>query len=126
MRARAAERCGPRCGERAEPGKALGRAQQELVTSLRSFPESAATQTELAWLLAQRGDAAEAEHALAAALALDPSAGRPHVIRGVLAARAGRFGDALASWKTARDLDPALPNIDRMIDEASRRLAPPK
>jgi hypothetical protein len=43
----------------------------------------------------------------------------------VVAARAGRYTDALASWKTARSLDPATPNIDRMIDEASRRLSTP-
>jgi predicted CXXCH cytochrome family protein len=107
-------------------GEALSRAQVELAESLRSVPESASQQTTLAWLLAQRGDAAGADDAVRAALALDARVARPHVIRGVLAARAGRFDAALASWRRARELDPTTPNIDRMIDEAQRRLAPPR
>jgi predicted CXXCH cytochrome family protein len=106
-------------------GAALARAQGELAESLRSFPESAPQQATLAWLLAQRGDAAAAEEAVRATVALDASFARPHVIRGVLAARAGRFDQALASWRKARELDPATPNIDRMIDEASKRVTPP-
>ncbi|MGE0362297.1 MAG: cytochrome c3 family protein [Vicinamibacterales bacterium] len=107
-------------------GEALAGAQHDLAESLRSFPESAVQQTTLAWLLAQRGDAEGAEAAVRAALALDERAARPHVIRGVLAARAGRFDDALASWRTARELNPATPNIDRMIEEAQRRVTPPR
>ncbi len=107
-------------------GEALSRAQTELAESLRSVPESASQQATLAWLLTQRGEAAAAEEAVRAALALDARFARPHVIRGVLAARAGRFDDALASWRRARELDPTTPNIDRMIDEAQRRAAPPR
>jgi predicted CXXCH cytochrome family protein len=107
-------------------GEALSRAQIELAESLRSVPESASQQATLAWLLAQRGEAAAAEEAVRAAIALDARFARPHVIRGVLAARAGRFDDALASWRRARALDPATPNIDRMIEEAQRRAAPPR
>ena len=95
-------------------------------TSLRSFPDSAPQQASLAWLLAQRGEADAAEQAVRAAIALDAKFARPHVIRGVLAARAGRYDVALASWRTARDLDPQTPNIDRMIDEAQRRATPPR
>ncbi|MGD9905101.1 MAG: cytochrome c3 family protein [Vicinamibacterales bacterium] len=105
-------------------GEALARAQDDLAESLRSFPESPAQQATLAWLLAQRGDVAGAEAAVRAALMLDERFARPHVIRGVMAARAGRFDEALASWRTARSLDPATPNIDRMIDEAERRVTP--
>jgi predicted CXXCH cytochrome family protein len=107
-------------------GEALTRAQDDLAASLRSFPDSAPQQSSLAWLYAQRGQIAEAQAAIAAAVAVDPTLARPHVIRGVLAARAGRFDDALASWRTARDLDPRTPNIDRMIDEAQRRVTPPR
>lgn len=106
-------------------GAALARAQDEMAQSLRSFPESPTQQTSLAWLLAQQGDNQAADAAAAAAIALDPAFARPHVIRGVLAARAGRFTDAIASWKTARQLDPATPNIDKLIDEATRRAAAP-
>ncbi len=106
-------------------GEALARAQEDLIASLRSFPELAPQQSQLAWLLAERGNDVEAERAAAAAIAIDASLARPWVVRGVVAARAGRFADALAAWKTARDRDPATPNIDRMIDEATRRLAPP-
>ncbi len=107
-------------------GEALARAQLELAASLRSFPESAPQQAALAWLHAERGEAEAAERAVDAALAVDPALARPYVIRGVLAARAGRFGDALASWKAARERDPGTPNIDRMIDEATRRAAQPR
>lgn len=105
-------------------GQALANAQRDLATSLQSFPESATMQAALAWLHAQRGEDADAARVVEAALALDPSAARPYVIRGVLAARAGRFAEALASWQTARDRDPATPNIDKMIDEATRRVTP--
>ena len=107
-------------------GEALAKAQLELAASLRSFPESAPQQAALAWLHAERGEVEAAERAVDAALAVDPALARPYVIRGVLAARAGRFNDALASWKTARERDPRTPNIDRMIDEATRRSALPK
>lgn len=107
-------------------GEALSRAQNDLAESLRSFADSASQQTTLAWLLAQRGEADAAEAAVRAALALDARFARPHVIRGVLAARAGRFDNALASWRRAREIDPKTPNIDRMIDEAQRRVAPPR
>ena len=106
-------------------GEALTRAQQELAASLRSFPESAPMQTTLAWLQTLRGEDAEAAGTVAAAIALDPSAARPYVIRGLLAARAGRLADAISAWKAARERDPATPNIDTMIDEATRRLAAP-
>ena len=107
-------------------GEALTRAQDDLAESLRSFPDSAAQQASLAWLYAQRGQAGEAEAAVAAAIAVDPALARPYVIRGVLAARAGRFDDALAAWRTARERNPKTPNIDRMIDEAQRRVTPPR
>ena len=82
-------------------------------------------QTTLAWLQTLRGEDAEAAGTVAAAIALDPSAARPYVIRGLLAARAGRLADAISAWKAARERDPATPNIDTMIDEATRRLAGP-
>jgi hypothetical protein len=59
-------------------------------------------------------------------LKLNPAFARPYVVRGVLAARSGRFPEALASWKAARQRDPATPNIDRMIEEATRRVTPVK
>ncbi len=107
-------------------GAALAKAQDELMVSLRSFPDSAAQQAALAWLLTQRGETAEAERVLDAALKVDPGLARLYVIRGVLAARAGRFGDALTSWRTARERDPHTPNIDTMIEEATRRSQPPR
>ncbi len=106
-------------------GQTLAQAQLELAESLRSFPESATQQATLAWLHAERGETEAAERAVDAALAVDATMARPHVIRGVLAARAGRFADAATSWKAARARDPRTPNIDRMIEEATRRAAPP-
>ena len=104
-------------------GEALSRAQADYDASLRAFPESAPGMAALAWLHALKGDDAEASRAADAALALDQNMARPYVIRGVLAARAGRLADAIAAWKKARSLDAATPNIDTMIDEASKRLA---
>lgn len=104
-------------------GEALARAQGELIDSLRSFPDSAAQQALLAWVHAQRGEDLDAVRAADAAGRVDPTLARPYVVRGVVAARAGRFADALAEWKAAKQRDPGTPNIDRMIDEAARRLA---
>jgi len=104
-------------------GDALSRAQADLDARLRAFPESASGMASLAWLHALKGDDAEATRAVDAALALDATQARPHVIRGVLAARAGKLADAIAAWKKARSLDAATPNIDTMIDEATKRLA---
>ena len=109
-------------------GEALARAQADYAASLRSFPESPSGMASLAWLHALKGEDAEAARTVDAALALDPNVARPYVIRGVLAARAGKLADAITAWKKARSLDAATPNIDRMIDEAGRRLAgnPPR
>lgn len=106
-------------------GEALQRAQRELIDSLREFPDSAAQQALLAWVYAQRGEDADAARAADAAGAVDPALARPYVIRGVLAARAGKFSEALTQWKAAKERDPGTPNIDRMIDEATKRLASP-
>lgn len=106
-------------------GEALARAQQDLIVHLQSFPDQAPEQAQLAWLHTERGEDAEAARAADAAIAIDATLARPWVVRGVLAARAGRFADAVTAWKTARERDPATPNIDRLIDEATRRLAQP-
>ena len=104
-------------------GEALARAQQDLADEPARRSRSR-RRCRRRWPGCTRSVARtpRPSRAVAAALALDPSAARPYVIRGVLAARAGRFADAIASWKAARDRDPATPNIDRMIDEATRRL----
>lgn len=106
-------------------GQALLVAQQELIDSLRSFPDSASEQALLAWVHAERGEDDAAVRAADAAARVDPTLARPYVVRGVIAARNGRFAEALAQWKAAKERDPATPNIDRLIDEATRRLASP-
>ena len=106
-------------------GEALARAQQDLATSLRSFPESAPMQPRWPGWTRSAAKTPTRPGSSTPRSPSSPSAARPYVINGVLAARAGRFSDALASWKTARDRDPATPNIDQMIDEAKRRLAAP-
>jgi predicted CXXCH cytochrome family protein len=102
-------------------GEALARAQDDLATSLGMFTDSAAQHTELGWLEAERGHATTAREALDAAIHLEPTYARPVVIKGVLAARENRFGEALELWKKARSLEPSYPNIDKLIEEAERR-----
>jgi hypothetical protein len=103
------------------PGEALARALDEWADSLRTFNDVAADHTTLGWLEAQRGRRDEAEKALKSAIALDPADARPHVYLGVLAAREGRFNDAVRHFKAAKAISPSYQNLDRLLDEASRR-----
>ena len=59
--------------------------------------------------------------ALDTAIRLDPKAARPLVIKGVIAAREGRFKEASELWRKAKALEPGYPNIDRLIEEAEKR-----
>jgi predicted CXXCH cytochrome family protein len=102
-------------------GLALRRAQDEYAASLQTFPDVAANQASLGWLLASRGETDAALRALRLAVTLDPADPRPRVYLGVMAARAGRYDEAIDEWRAARQLNPAYPNIDRLIAEAERR-----
>ena len=102
-------------------GAALARAQDEWAASLQTFNDEARDQTSLGWLELSRGHDAEGAAALNAAIALDPSAARPHVYLGVGAARAGRFDEAAKQFTAAKSLQPSYPNIDRLIEEAQKR-----
>ena len=101
-------------------GAALARAQDEWAESLRTFNDDGRDQAALGWLELSRGRTPAAVEALNAAIALDPSAARPHVYLGVIAARAARYDDALKQFTLARSLQPGYPNIDRLIEEARR------
>ena len=68
-----------------------------------------------------RGRRSEAENALNTAIALDPSDARPHVYLGVLAARDGRFDQAVQHFKAAKAISPRYQNLDRLLAEASKR-----
>ena len=102
-------------------GQALARAQDEWAESLRTFNDVAADHTALGWLEAARGRSEEAAKELRVAIALDPRDARPHVYLGVLAARAGRYDEALQHFKAAKTIDPAYQNLDRLIEESSKR-----
>jgi tetratricopeptide repeat protein/HEAT repeat protein/doubled CXXCH motif protein/cytochrome c554/c'-like protein len=102
-------------------GAALSRAQDEWAESLRTFNDVAHDQTMLGWLELSRGNVPTAVEALNAALAIDPSRAQPHVYLGVIAARAGRYDDALKQFTTAKSLQPAYPNLDKLIEEARSR-----
>lgn len=104
-------------------GAALARAQDEYADSLRTFPDLSADHTSLAWLEASRGRPEEAGRRFTVAIMLDPVDPRPRVLRGVVAARAGRYEDAVRDWQAARALQPDYPNIDRLIEEARKRIA---
>ena len=105
-------------------GAALTHAQSEYGQSLRAFPDSAADQASLGWLQASIGLTGAATRSLQDARTLDPNDARPLVYLGVIAAKAGRYTDAIASWQQAKKLNPAYPNIDRLINEASQRVPP--
>jgi len=106
------------------PGKAgevLARAQDEYASALLVFPDAASNHAALGWLEAERGRVAEAKVAVENAIRLDPNASRPWVIKGVIAARDGNYAEAVDLWRKARSLDPAFPNIDRLIEEGEKR-----
>jgi HEAT repeat protein len=102
-------------------GELLARAQDEYAQALSDFPDASANHTALGWLNAERHRPAEAVAALDRAISLEPRAARPLVIKGVIAAREGRFADAIGLWRKAKSLEPSYPNIDRLIAEAERR-----
>ena len=101
-------------------GEFLARAQDEYGASLAAFPDIAANHTTLGWLESERGRQDAAAHALETALSLEPQHVRARVYRGIVAARSGQLADAIKHWRDAKKIDPAYPNLDRMIAEAER------
>ena len=102
-------------------GAALTHAQDEWSSSLRTFNDVASDHTTLGWLDSARGMIDEASRELRVAVSLDPADAKAHVYLGVIAARAGRFDEALQEFKAAKTLSPTYPNVDILIDEASKR-----
>ena len=102
-------------------GEALTRAQDDYAAALSAFPDAASNYTALGWLEMERGRPAQADEALQTAMRLDPRAARPLVIKGLVAARAGRFGEAIDLWRKARGLEPNYPRVDDLIREAEQR-----
>ena len=104
-------------------GAVLTKAQDEYALSLASFPDVASNHTARGWLEAERGRLDSAQQALDTAIHLQPDAPRPYVLKGVLAARHGRFQEAIDLWKKAKAMDPAYPRIEALIEEAEKRKA---
>jgi len=102
-------------------GEALGRAQDEFALALGQFPDAASNHAALGWLEAERQRSVPAIAALDTAIRLDPKIARPLVLKGVIAAREGRFKEAAELWRKAKSLEPGYPNIDRLIEEAEKR-----
>ena len=102
-------------------GEALKRAQQDYIASLEAFPDVASNHAARGWLEAERGNLSEAEHALDDALKVESKYAFPWVVRGVLAARAARYVEAVGFWKQAKAIDATYPNLDQLIAEAERR-----
>jgi tetratricopeptide (TPR) repeat protein len=102
-------------------GEALMAAQIEYADSLRTFGDAAYQHTTLGWLRASQGRTDEARQELALALSIDPDDVRPRLYLGILAARAGRYDEAIAQWKTMRERHPDYPGIDRFLEEAAAR-----
>lgn len=103
-------------------GAALARAQAEYVEALGSFPDAADNHVSLAWLASGRGEHDAALREAAIAVDTSPSYPRAHVFKGLVSARAGRLDEALAAFRVAKKLAPDFPNVDRMIEEAEKRL----
>jgi hypothetical protein len=105
-------------------GELLVRAQDEYAAALNTFPDVVSNQATRGWLESERGRQEEADRVLDTAIALDPEYPRAHVYKGIVAARMGRYADAIKHWQAARRLAPDYPNLDRLIEEAQRRTAP--
>jgi tetratricopeptide (TPR) repeat protein len=105
-----------------QSGAALVRAQDDYAESLRAFPDSSENHSSLAWLEMSRGRDAEAAAALTTALDLNASDAHARVLRGVLFARQQKLEEAIREWEAAKKLDPKNPRVDRLIEEARRRL----
>ena len=106
-------------------GAALALAEDDYAASLRTFPHVAGDHASLGWLDLPRGRADEAAREPDTAVRLDAADPRPLVYRGVLAARDGRYAEAIKAWRQAKALDPGYPNIDWLIAEAEKRLRAP-
>lgn len=104
-------------------GAALQKAQDEYIASLDAFPDVAANHASRGWLESERGNVAEAERALDTAIQVDPNFARPYVLKGMLAARASRYQEAIDLWKKARSIEPAYPRLEQLIGEAEKRKA---
>ena len=102
-------------------GETLSKAQDEWAESLRTFNDVPEDHTTLGWLDVTRGQAESGATELRKAVALNARDPRPHVYLGIIAARASRYDEALAEFKAAKNLAPAYPNLDRLIDEARKR-----
>jgi predicted CXXCH cytochrome family protein len=105
------------------PGEALARAQDDYLQSLRSFPDVASNHAAIGWLEAERGRTESALRALDDALRIEPRYARPYVIKGIIAARAGRYQDAIGIWKKASELSPGDPVIKQLIAAAEKQKA---
>jgi predicted CXXCH cytochrome family protein len=102
-------------------GDALSAAQDDYRRSLTDFPDSAVNHAALAWLEASTGRTASAHAALDAALRIQPQYARPYIVKGVLAARAGRYDEAIDWWKKVRAFDPSNPRVRDLIAEAEKQ-----
>ena len=104
-------------------GEALRKAQDDYAASLEAFSDSAANHASRGWFESERGRVDAAQQALDQAIQVDPGFARPYVVKGVLAARAGRYQEAVDIWKKARSLEPTYPRIEALIAEGEKRKA---
>ncbi len=102
-------------------GAALVRAQDEYAESLSAFGDMAGDHLALGWLQMERGRTADARAALADALHLQPDLLQPRVYLGIMAAREGRYDEAIRQWQRVKAKAPSWPNIDRLIEEGRKR-----
>jgi hypothetical protein len=102
-------------------GDALRAAQDDFRRSLTDFPDGAINHASLAWLEAELRRPEAAHAALDKALRIQPQYSLPYIVKGVLAARAGRYDEAIDWWKKVRAFDPDNPRVRDLIAEAERQ-----
>ncbi|MEZ5286576.1 MAG: multiheme c-type cytochrome [Vicinamibacterales bacterium] len=104
-------------------GAALAHAQDEYADSLRAFPDVASNHAALGWLQIARGRTDAALSSLDDAIRVEPRYAQSYILKGIIAARAEQFDEAIDWWKKARSMAPDDPRPQALIAEAEKRKA---
>ena len=104
-------------------GNRLEEARDHYGRALKASPDSGFLHRDLADVERRLGNSDRARALVDRALVLDPQDARAHALRGALAEAGGDTTAALAAYRRALELDPALPDISKRITEIETGLA---
>ena len=104
-------------------GNRLEEARDHYGRALKASPDSGFLHRDLADVERRLGNSTRARALVDRALVLDPQDARAYAIRGQLGEAADDVNAALADYRRALELDPALPDIERRITEIETGLA---